>query len=82
MNQKVLEAKQGLNDVMIEYVKYGGAVDESDPEYYPEFNAGYTREHVERCSEIIDDFLASLENAPVRFQSLSRFLQSIAIFVN
>jgi hypothetical protein len=64
MNQKILEVKRDLIDGMIEYMKYGGAVDENDPEYDPEFDAGYRQEHVDRCSEIIDDFLASLEKAP------------------
>jgi hypothetical protein len=64
MNQEILEVKRALIDGMIEYMKYGGAVDENDPEYDPEFDAGYTQEHVDRCSEIIDDFLASLEKAP------------------
>src|SRR5215475_11803464 len=60
MNQKILEVKRDLIDGMIEYMKYGEAVDENDPE----FDAGYTQEHVDRCSEIIDDFLASLEKTP------------------
>ena len=64
MNQKILEVKRDLIDGMIEYMKYGGAVDENDPEYDPEFDAGYTQEHVDRCSEIIDDFLDSLDKAP------------------
>jgi hypothetical protein len=64
MNQEILEVKRALIDGMIEYMKYGGTVDENDPEYDPEFDAGYTQEHVDRCSEIIDDFLALLEKAP------------------
>ncbi|MCI0666225.1 MAG: hypothetical protein L0220_34670 [Acidobacteria bacterium] len=64
MNQEILEIKRNLIDNMIEYMKYGGAVDENDPEYDPGFDAGYTQEHVDRCSEIIDDFLALLENTP------------------
>ncbi|HEX5080659.1 MAG TPA: hypothetical protein VFY40_01340 [Blastocatellia bacterium] len=64
MNQKILELKRGLIDGMIEYMKYGGAVDENDPEYDPEFDASYTQEHVDKCSEIIDDFLAALGKAP------------------
>jgi hypothetical protein len=64
MNQKTLELKRNLINGMIDYMKYGAAVDENDPEYDPEFDAGYTQEHVDRCSEIIDDFLASLEKVP------------------
>ena len=60
----ILKMKQDLIDGMIEYMKYGGAVDENDPEYDPEFDAGYTQKHVDRLSEIIDDFLASLEKTP------------------
>lgn len=64
MNQEILGVKQNLIDGMIEYMKYGGAVDENDPEFDPGFDAGYTQKHVDRCSEIIDDFLASLEKTP------------------
>ena len=64
MNQEILEVKQDLIDDVTEYMKYGGAVDENDPEYDPEFDAGYTQKHVDRLSEIIDDFLASLEKTP------------------
>src|SRR5262245_29189414 len=64
MNQDILEVKQDLINDVIENMKYGGAVDENDPEYDPEFDAGYTQKHVDRLSEIIDDFLASLEKTP------------------
>jgi hypothetical protein len=64
MNQEILKLKRDLIDGMIEYMKYGGAVDENDPDYDPEFDAGYMQEHVDRCSEIIDDFLASLGKTP------------------
>ena len=64
MIRENLEVKRDLIDGMISYMKYGGAVDENDPEYDPEFDAGYTQKHVDRCSEIIDDFLASLEKIP------------------
>ncbi len=43
---------------------FSSLVDENDPEYNPEFDAGYTQKHVDRLSEIIDDFLASLEKTP------------------
>jgi len=46
---------------MVNYMKYGGAVDEDDPEYDPNFNAGYSQKHVERCSKIIDEYFASLD---------------------
>src|SRR5215470_16458277 len=61
MKEDILKVKQDLIDEMIQYMKYGGAVDENDPEYNPGFDAGYMQKHVDRCSAIIDDFLASLE---------------------
>jgi hypothetical protein len=64
IKEDILKMKQDLIDGMIEYMKYGGAVDENNPEYNPEFDAGYTQKHVDRLSEIIDDFLASLERTP------------------
>jgi len=64
MNQEILEVKRDLIDGMVDYLKYGGAVDENDPDYDPEFDAGYTQKHVDRCSEIINDFLTSLEKTP------------------
>src|SRR5215813_4716307 len=64
MNQEILEVKKDLIDGMTKYRKYGGAVDENDSEYDPEFDAGYAQKHVDRCSEIIDDFLASMEKTP------------------
>src|SRR5262245_33095041 len=62
--EDILKMKQDLIYGMIEYMKYRGGADENDPEYNPEFDAGYTQKHVDRCSEIIDDFLASLEKTP------------------
>ena len=64
MNQEILELKQKTIDEMVNYMKYGGAEDENDPEYDPEFDAGYTQKHVYRCLAIIDEFLDSLEKTP------------------
>ncbi len=62
MNDPVLDLKQSLLADMTSYMKYGGAEDENDPDYDPEFDAGYTEEHVKRCGEIIGAFLDKLEN--------------------
>jgi hypothetical protein len=53
MNQEILEVKQNLIDGVNEYMKYGGAVDDNDPEYDPEFDAGYTQKHIDRLSEFM-----------------------------
>lgn len=64
MRQEILKLKQKIIDGMVSYMKYGGADDESDQEYDPEFDSGYTQKHVNRCSVIIDEFLALLEKPP------------------
>jgi hypothetical protein len=54
----------GKSLVMDVYVTWNIKLIENDPEYDPGFDAGYTQKHVDRCSEIIDGFLASLEKTP------------------
>jgi len=38
-------------------MKYGGAESKKDPDYDPEFDAGYTQKHVDRCAKILDAYL-------------------------
>jgi len=64
MNREIIELKRKILDGMVSYMKYGGADDETDLNYEPEFDAGYTQEHVDRCLVILDEFLASLEKPP------------------
>jgi hypothetical protein len=59
-NTKFVSLKQDLIEDMTNYMKFGGAEDEKDPDFDPEFEAGYTQEHVDRCGAILDTFLASL----------------------
>jgi hypothetical protein len=63
MTPKLFRLKKKTIDGMISYMKYGGAADEKDPEYDPDFDAGYTQKHVDQCSKIIDDLFASLKAA-------------------
>ena len=60
MNPELLALKQHAIDGMISYMKLGGASDEKDPDYDPEFDAGYTQKHVDACSKIIDDYFVAL----------------------
>jgi len=61
MTPELLELKKKAIDEMVSYMKYGAADSEDDPEYDPDFDAGYTQKHVDRCSKIIDEFFASLQ---------------------
>src|SRR5262245_45159456 len=46
---------------MLRYMKYGGAENKSDPDYDPDFDAGYTQKHVDRCAKILDEYLDALQ---------------------
>jgi hypothetical protein len=57
MNDSLLKQKQQIIDDMVSYMRYGAADDETDEEYDPDFDAGYTQEHVEECDLVLTDFL-------------------------
>ncbi len=42
---------------MVSYMRYGAAEIENHPDYDPTFDAGYSQEHVDRCSKIVDTYL-------------------------
>jgi hypothetical protein len=65
-DRDVRELETRLIDGMIHYMRYGGAEDADDPSYDPEFDPGYTQEHVTRCAEIVDTYLSSLAEVPAR----------------
>src|ERR1043165_418601 len=54
------ELQTAAIDDMVSYMKYGGAENESDPDYDPAFDAGYTQKHVDRCAKIIAAYLHAL----------------------
>ena len=49
---------------MTDYMKFGGAEDESDHDYDPNFDSGYTQEEINQCEKLLDLFLTSLEKLP------------------
>jgi len=60
----ILRLRKAALDGMVSYMKYGAAESESDPNFDPDFDAGYTQADIDRCARIIDGFLASLEGLP------------------
>ncbi len=61
---KAAELRRRLLDGMVRYMKFGGAEDERDPGYDPNWDAGYAREHVDRCDRILDRYLDALRKVP------------------
>ena len=42
-------------------MKFGAAENESDPGYDPNFEAGYSQKHVDKCAKILDAYLAAMD---------------------
>ena len=62
--REILRLRKALLDGMTNYMKYGGAASETDPDFDPNFDAEYTQADIDRCAKIIDEFVAALESAP------------------
>lgn len=61
IDEELLKQKQQIIEEMVSYMNYGAAEDEADEEYDPDFDAGYTQEHVDQCDSILLDFLANVQ---------------------
>ena len=64
MSQEFYELKKSIINQMTDYMKFGGAENESDPDYDPEFEPGYTQEEINQCEKLLDLFLTALEKLP------------------
>ncbi len=62
MNDTIKHLQREFIADISNYMKFGGAEDESDPNYDPGFDAGYSQEHIDRSSEILDTFVSKLEH--------------------
>lgn len=62
--REVLRLRKAVTDGMTSYMNFGGAENERDPDYDPDFDAGYTQADVDRCGVILDEFLTALERVP------------------
>jgi hypothetical protein len=64
MSQEFYEQKISIINRMTDYMKFGGAENESDPDYDPDFDSGYAQEEINQCGKLLDLFLTSLEKVP------------------
>ena len=60
MTPEIQRMRRQAIESMVHFMKYGGAESESDPDFDPQFDAGYTQEHVDECAGIIDAYLATV----------------------
>ena len=80
----ILRLRKAALDGMVSYMKYGAAESESDPNFDPDFDAGYTQADIDRCARIIDGFLASLEGLPKgkRNESILKLVKAAVLKLN
>ena len=60
INPKLLDLKRDIIDGMVSYMKFGGAEDENDEDYDPDFDAGYEQSDVDKCDKALTEFLLKL----------------------
>lgn len=84
ISDEIKNLKRELIDGITRYMKYGGAEDESDPDYDPNFNAGYSQAHVDRCAEILDAFLSDIEKVSdaTRDQDIIDAVKTVVLGLN
>ena len=63
INPKLLALKRAIIDGMVSCMKFGGADDENDEDYDPDFDAGYKQSDVNKCDKALTDFLLKLAKA-------------------
>ena len=80
----ILRLRKAALDGMVSYMKYGAAESESDPNFDPDFDAGYTQADIDRCARIIDGLLASLEDLPKgkRNESILKVVKAAVLKLN
>lgn len=69
MTPEIKELKKRIIDNMITYMKYGSADDENEPDFDPDFDAGYTQKHIDKCSAILNEYLKGLSGISAENQS-------------
>ncbi|MFM9879633.1 MAG: hypothetical protein ACKVOO_04390 [Burkholderiaceae bacterium] len=61
---ELLRLKNALIDSMTNYMQFGGADGEDDPEFDADFDAGYVQEDIDQCAVILDTYFDAVANAP------------------
>ncbi len=71
-SEKIRVLKEEFIKNITDYMKFGGAENEEDPDYDPSFDAGYTEAEIDRSAKIIDTYLASLAAIPPELKNPRR----------
>lgn len=65
MKSEIRQLKSELIADMTHYMRFGGAEDANDPDYDPQFDAGYTQEEIDSCDMLLESFFEELRHVPV-----------------
>lgn len=84
MSQELVAMKQGIIDHMIKYMKFGAATGENDPNYDPNFDAGYTQANIDQCEKKLDVFLLDLVHVagPTRQEQILTAVKTVVLGLN
>jgi hypothetical protein len=67
MNQQAFDEALSIKDRviagMVSYMKFGGAENEQDPDFDPEWDAGYTQADVDDCEKLLQEYLDSIQQS-------------------
>jgi hypothetical protein len=80
--REILKIKKATIDGMVSYMKYGGAENEDDPDFDPDFDAGYRQVHINRCAKIIEEFLASLDSVEKKNEAILKVVKKAVVKLN
>lgn len=64
MTPELQADKEALLDEMRAYQRFGGAEDENDPDFDPDFDAGYRPADIVRFGEVLDGLFETLGELP------------------
>jgi hypothetical protein len=71
-SEKIRALKEEFIKNITDYMKFGGAENEEDPDYDPSFDAGYNQSEIDHAGVIIETYLNALAAIPPELKNPRR----------
>lgn len=81
-SDELADLKLELIEDLGDYMEFGGADDEDDPEYDPDWDAGYTQEHIDACDTALETFFASMAQATHNRDAIMTAVRDLVLVLN
>ena len=81
-SDELADLKLELIEDLGDYMQYGGAEDEDDPEYDPDWDAGYTQEHIDACDAALETFFAEMAPATHNRDAIVAAVRKLVLVLN